>query len=217
MLKSLSGFRLAAAMAGLMLVTALFAIVCNAAGSDITYYIVDYPFNEGVVSGTGADSISGTIITDGTIGPITETNIVGGTLAFKDSDGGLTAGDATFGSPISLQATSTELLLDSGQSFSISATQTGPPTLYPSTAIVGYKNDPSDGQYYGEISIDTGTAHYVLSLFDSAPVSSDPRSIGANSDWVIAAVPEPPSPALLLAATVCFLIVASTRSSRKEL
>jgi hypothetical protein len=197
MFTSLSRCDRAAAFAGFLFLAAYIALASSAAASNITYSIVNYPANEGVVSGMGTDRISGTIVTDGTVGPISATNIIGGTLAFTDPKGYVVAGAATIDSPIDLQATPTELLLSSGLSFSIHATQSEPHTTDGvDAANVTYTNYPSNSQYYGEIAT-VIPAHSVLSSFNSAPVSTGPGSIGSSSDWVIAAVPEPTT--LLLA------------------
>ncbi len=191
MFTSLSrGYR-TAAVAGFLFLAAYVALASSAAANKIAYSIIDYPANEGVVSGMGTDRISGTIVTDGAIGPISATNILGGTLAFTDPKGDGVAGPATIDSPIDLQATPTELLLSSGSSFSIHATQTEPHTTDGvDAATVTYQNFASNSQYYGEI----GTiipAHSVLSSFDSAPVSTDPGSIGSTP---IGSLPPSPNP-----------------------
>jgi hypothetical protein len=200
-------------VAVLLLSIALLAPVSNAAATNIAYNIVDYPLNEGVVSGTGADRISGTIITDGAIGPITATDIVGGTFTFTDPAGKVITGTATFGSPIHLQATATQLLLSSSFSFSISAQQRPPGTTDEiDTASVQYTNDSSGGMYYGDLAADT-PVHVVESSFNATPVSTSPGSIGARPDWVIAAVPEPSSITILCAAVLALGILRLRRRS----
>jgi hypothetical protein len=201
MFKSLRRNDRAAAIVGLIFIGRLLGLACNAAAGVITYNIVDYPVNEGVVSGMGADKISGTIVMDGTLGPISAADILGGTLTFSDPKGDVATGPAKFGSPINLQATPTELLLSSGFSFSISTMQRIPhQTDSVAVASVTYENDPSGGQYYGELGTALPDPLMVVSSFNSAPVSTAPGSIGAASDWVIAAVPEPSAIALLCAA-----------------
>jgi hypothetical protein len=183
-----------------MLLAALIAPASRAAASNITYKIVDYPVNEGVATGTGTDRISGTITTDGTIGPVSAANIVAGTFTFSDPRGDVVSGAATFGTSINLQATPTQLLLDSGFGFSISAQDRAPNTTDElDTASIQYTNNSSGGQYYGDLAADT-PVHVLMSSFNSAPVSTGPGSIEANSAWVIAAVPEPSSLAVLCAA-----------------
>ena len=194
MLTSPSRRRSALAVASLLFSVLLVGAASNAGASYITYNIVDYPTNE--TDGPLVDLISGTIITDGTIGPLSSANIVGGTFSFTDSEGDLITGPATFVDPIDLQATPTQLLLCPGvdSCFGISASEANPPW----GVGVTYENFPGDGLYYGGIYPIGGAI--VLYPFMSAPVSADPGSIGANSDWVIAAVPEPTSRALLCSA-----------------
>jgi hypothetical protein len=180
-------------------VAGLLALPANASAGVITYNIVDYPVNEGVMSGAGADKISGTIVTDGTMGPISATNILGGTFMFTDPKGDVAIGPAEFGSPINLQATPTELLLSCGLSFSINTVQHIRHTDSIAVASVTYENDPSGGQYYGELGTALPDPLMVVSSFNSTPVSAARGSIGSSSDWVIAAVPEPSSIALMWA------------------
>jgi hypothetical protein len=184
-----------------------FLLVCASSlrADNITYNIVDYPANEALLSSNGAviatDMISGTIITDGTIGPLSAANIIGGTFSFTDWEGDLITGPATFGTPVGLLATPTQLVLvpDGNSSFWISTSESNPP--WGANAV--YDNYPGSGQYYGGVYIQGLTA--VMSPFESVPVTTDQGSIGASSNWVIAAVPEPSSLALLFSA---FLILA---------
>ena len=165
---------------GLGVVCLLFSVlflasVFNAGAQDITYNIVDYPANEG--SGTGTDMIFGTITTDGTIGPLTAANIIGGSFSFADVEGDLISGPASFGAPVGLEATPTQLLLapEVDSSFWISTTQAGPPL----GAGITYGNYPGDGVYYGGVYPNGSTA--VLYPFLSSPVPTDPGSIARKS------------------------------------
>ena len=54
----------------------LIAFVCNARAGDITYNFVNYPVNE-TYNGTPV-VLSGTIVTDGALGTISASDIVGG-------------------------------------------------------------------------------------------------------------------------------------------
>jgi len=177
------------ALAHLALSIAVLAIVSNASASDITYNIADYPANE------GNNSISGTIITDGTIGPLSAANILGGTLSISEGNGQVISGPATFGDPMDLEATTTALLLGpaSDSMFSIDNTT---PSDQSWTARVIYSNNPGGGQYDGVLDAKP-PAILSLLLFGSNPVPTTPGSIGANPSWVIATVPEPSALALL--------------------
>lgn len=165
----------------------------NAGADEITYYIVDYPANEITESGSGTDTISGTIITDGTIGPLSAANIVGGTFSFTFPGGNL-SGPASFGSPTGLQATPTDLILNPGadSSFSVST------NTYPTGAEAVYGNNPGDALYYGFVGVGDG----LFYLFNQTPLLTDPGSIAASSSWVIATVPEPASLVLFFAAVL---------------
>ena len=160
---------------------------------DITYNIVDYPANE-VDTVSATDTVSGTIITDGTIGPLSESNIIGGTFSLTSPNFGV-SGSASFGVPIGLEATPTQLLLDPGvdSSFSIGTTYVyydGIATGAQSAQVV-YENDPGSGQYYSSAGGSFGDMAFVFPSFDSSPVPTTQGSIGANSSWVVATVPEP--------------------------
>ena len=185
-----------------LLAVILLASVPDIWAGDITYNIVDYPVNETDPT-SATDTVSGMIITDGTIGPISAANIIGGTFSLTSPSFGIT-GPASFGDPIGLEATPTQLLLDLGanSSFSISTgtTDESPPGFIGGGSMgasVDYENTPSGGQYYGNAGGDFGTLAFVFPVFDSAPVSTTSGSIGANSSWVIATVPEPSTLAML--------------------
>ena len=78
-----SQFHRCPALACLIVSIAVAAVVSNATASDVTYNIVDYPANE------GTNTISGTIITNGTIGSLAAANIIGGTFSISEGDGEL--------------------------------------------------------------------------------------------------------------------------------
>ncbi len=194
---SIASCRWSRAIAGALFSTIVAARLSCASANTITYNIVDYPVNEGVSTGSGTDTISGTIITDGTLGPLSAADIISGTLSFTDpQDDPYYAGPALFGTPVDLEATPTQLLLDPGADsyLSIYSLQAvGGSTL---TADAVYGNNPGDGYYYGEVEFNSGSLGGAGYLFESYPVPTSPGSIGANSSWVIATVPEPTSLAL---------------------
>jgi hypothetical protein len=183
-----SQFHRCPALACLIVSIAVAAVVSNATASDVTYNIVDYPANE------GTNTISGTIITNGTIGSLAAANIIGGTFSISEGDGELISGPAEFNNPIDLQATATALLLNPGSdsSFWISTTQSDQSW----TAWADYENDPSSSLFSGGLTAEP-PAILTVDLFDSYPVPTTPGSIGANSAWIIATVPEPSAFALL--------------------
>ena len=190
----------ALAVGCLVLSVVLLASTSNARAGDITYNIVDYPANE-IDASSGTDTISGTIITDGTKGWLSLKNIIGGTFSFTAAQGSA-IGPAKFGSPVGLEATSTQLLLESrvDSSFSISTSyQLNPNQEY--EAQVGYNNIPAGGIYNGSLA----SSYYdpplalTISEFGKDTVPTVPGSIGANSPWIIATVPEP--------STFVFLVV----------
>ena len=145
----------------------LLACVSNAGASNISYNIVDYPANEADAF-SGTDTISGTIITDGTIGPLSTADIIGGSFSFTGAYGNL-SGPAWFGNPVGLQATPTQLLLDPGaeSSFSIGTTEFNS-QINSLGADAVYVNYPGSGQYYGGLVADNGALQAVLASFRSA-------------------------------------------------
>ena len=61
----------------------------------------------------GTDTISGTIVTDGTLRALSAADIIGGTFSFTNPQGDVYAGPALFNGAV-LEATPTQLLLDPG-------------------------------------------------------------------------------------------------------
>ncbi|MGO9110052.1 MAG: PEP-CTERM sorting domain-containing protein [Thermoguttaceae bacterium] len=188
------------------LATILLASASNAWAGDITYNIVDYPVNETDPT-SATDTVSGTIITDGTIGPLSAANMIGGTFSLSSPHFDV-AGPASFTAPIGLEATPTELLLDVGvdSSFSISTVITGQDGIATTCNAAGvtYENTPGGGLYCGSGSLSFGTMVMLLPGFYLSPVPTTPGSIGASSTWVIATVPEPASLMLLCPALLGF-------------
>ena len=210
-------YRLSIVMLVLGLPTAI------ARADDITYNIVDYPANESDQTSAGTDTISGTIITDGTIGPLSTANIIGGTFSFTGPYGTLT-GPVTVFDPIGLQATPTQLLLSPGSDshVDISTTESNLPTTYPPAvqgllgmADVEYQNYPGDSTYGGSVAADLPPPSlWFGALFRSSPVPTTPGSIGANSSWVVATVPEPSTFVLFCIGAVCLAAHAWRRKRR---
>jgi hypothetical protein len=191
----------------------LVATVPHAGAHDITYTLVDYPVNETDVVNSGTDAISGTIITDGTLGPWTDdpaSHIVGGTLIFSSPVG-------TFSAPAAIcncknqdgafYATPTELLFQPQNGDEVSF---GDPTDSPSIPyiVLNYEVGKGGDKYDGEVDmIDPTTLQLdILAEFNAGggdPSFGSQGSIGANDPWIIAdggtptPTPEPSTLALL--------------------
>jgi len=171
------------------------------ARADITYIINDYPVNEADQSGLGTDTLSGTIITDGTPGAWTGdpmAHIVGGTLKLVSPAGTYTGtsflADGSSGAE-TLYATSTQLLSRPGDLIEFFAA----PTPYAYTIAITYANGPYGGQPYYDGTVAAGGPE--LAGFDQAAPPGLTGSIGENNPWVIAtAVPEPGTLTLLISA-----------------
>ncbi len=203
MAKSRPNRHRALALARLVLSAVLLASTSNARAGDTTYNIVDYPANE-IDGSSGTDTISGTIITDGKIGLLSAADLIGGTFSFTAAKGSA-IGPASFDSPVGLEATSAQLLLEprADSTFSISTSvQLNPNQEYEAQA--GYKNDPAGGVYDGSLVCSYYDPPLVVPLasFGKGNVPTTPGSIGANSAWVIATVPEPGTLVLLAAGAV---------------
>lgn len=187
--------RWARIVADLTCLVLVLAVAAEARASEVTYNIVNYPVNEADTISGGIDTISGTIVTNGTIGHITDANIIGGTFSFTSSRGSVSE-PASFYSPVGLEATATDLLLDPGtqSSLIIDSARNGT-TNY--QAAVTYDNYTTGDKYIGYLASSPLTPPInppiavLLAGFDASPVPMTPGSIGANSSWVIATVPEP--------------------------
>ena len=187
---SLSGRCLALAIPGLLL-----ASLSTARADTITYNIVDYPASETDLINPGTDSVSGTITTDGTIGPLDFSHIVGGSLTFASPN-------ATSTEPLNLALSSgnfvaspTQLLVTPGDSSSLVA-GINPNPVYPDFTVLFSNNAPStyfDGILYGTHLFALPDAEFL-----DPPQQPDTGSIGENNPWIIAqTVPEPASITLL--------------------
>ena len=145
MSKSLSHQRSACGICLPVVLAWLLASVSNAGAQDITYYIVDYPANEADGS-SGTDAVSGTIVTDGTIGLLSAADIVGGTFSFTDAEGDVVSGSASVGGLLGLQATATSWSWSRRWLELLS--QHHPAQLGVGANVV-YVNDPGDPQLRG--------------------------------------------------------------------
>jgi hypothetical protein len=204
MFEKLSHRRSVLAASHLLFSAVLLASV-SAARADIIYNIVDYPANEADEFIPGTDTISGTIITDGVIGPITQSDIVGGILTITYPTGsasvtyiGGVEGDATCNGP--LTATLTQLSLPSGSGFGIDG--------FSSVDNQPYVEYFHDFEYTGDNFIAGNVTYPYPSVVEIAAFSSGETlstgagSFGGPNPWIIAndgqAVPTPEPATLML-------------------
>ena len=118
MTTSQSNSRYALAVAALLFAAVLLASGTTARAADGILQHRRLPVNEADEVTSGTDTISGTIITDGTLGPLSLSNILGGELTLQNFTGAWTAPlSSRFclvnNSANTFTATSTELLLGS--------------------------------------------------------------------------------------------------------
>jgi hypothetical protein len=186
--------------------TLFMAFVSYARAQTITYKFVDYPVNEVDLYNAGYDRISGTIITDGTLGSLSRANIVGGTLnidypvgscfsnlATSIRDGG-TFLDTMVATPAELTVYGSSA---SYSQFFLSVTSYQGPAA--ASITIGY----SAGYYWG------GDPFYSCEVlgpsmmtrpagFRAVVPPAQPGSIAASYPWVVATVvPEPTTLVLL--------------------
>jgi hypothetical protein len=191
--------------AGLSFAAVLLACVTTAGAQDRTYTIVDYPVNEQDTVNPGQDMISGTIITDGSLGTLSASNVVGGNLTIACPAGTVTdpLAEALPNSfTFAFSATQSELLLPDGYGILlIYSTATAEEDFEPNAYLNYGRFGPTDSFFVGGYQVETpqGTIT-ALAQFVNVPPVPGPGSIAANDPWVIAtaqSVPEPSTITLL--------------------
>ncbi len=200
MTTSLSPCRYTLGVAHLLFAAVYLAPVSSTWAGDITYNIIDYPVNETDALTNETDTLSGTIVTDGTIGPLTPADIIGGTWTLSDPTRGSFAftfpGSNYFNDLAGVDATANQLLIPQGENFEI----VSPSTQY--SYIFGqlqFQNVPTNPAALEYVYNDAGGGY--ISYAASIPPPVVPGSIAENSTWVIGtSVPEPATLTLLSAA-----------------
>jgi hypothetical protein len=184
------------------------ATLSNARAGDITYSIIDYPAYETDALNGQQDTISGTIITDGTTGPLSATDIVGGTVTLTNPLTGsntlpligsgltiyglLTASQNTLTLPIPTIGTTNQLYLE--------GTLASDEEEYIQLQYVRYNDLPNgDQDTNGTIDDFDGTAlsNGIPQLdFNTQTPNVNGLSLG-DPDWIIAVTQPVPEPATL--------------------
>ncbi len=221
--------------AHIALSTIVLALGQTARAGNIKYNIVNYPLSQSDTLLGGTVRLSGTLITNGTIGELSSSDVIGGSLTYVDGAANVhvlpfssatdpydfTFGDVSFHVPF-LVATANKLSIPLGGGGTIEfGGPRGVPLPY---AVLQYSNDePEDAglvTYFGEYFPIETLSSPGDSSFSGSAVHDNPNagagSIFGSNSWVIAnggtAVPEPSS--FLLAATsgVAFFLLFTRRA-----
>ncbi len=183
------------------LITAFAAVAAsNAWALNITYIIVNYPNSQ------GGDTVTGTITTDGTIGPLVTANILSASFTIVDPSGVYIAAAAAFevgaqgaeADTYRLTATPTELYLP----FVAAADDTEfeffgmavPNVEEPHLALSYYQQSSEHEAIYQGYGLPVGqdfTEFWGDVNLDQTPGPSSPGSTIGNGPMLIATVPEP--------------------------
>jgi hypothetical protein len=186
-----------------LIFAAALLVFASTARANITYSIVDYPADEADHDNPGTDTVSGTIITDGTLGSWTTNHVIGGSITFTSPVASYTYtqfGVVAFSyqPPVMLNATPTTLCVPVGDGFELSTL----PVANPCTLT--YSNDSDYGTFYQGSVSNEPISDGPLAYFSAMPPTGVLGSIAANDPWIIAdggqPVPEPASLTLLTSA-----------------
>ncbi|MGD9632162.1 MAG: PEP-CTERM sorting domain-containing protein [Pirellulales bacterium] len=202
---------------GLILVALSAAMTIPAAGASIAYSIVDYPAYSTVSFGR-IDSISGVIITDGTLGNIGSGNIIGGSFTITDPFAGSLTKPVLGNVSVTgtLFATLTDLKLFTPPS-GTNALQLG--DLFHTPYTVGNEYDlltyvrTSGGNDGFRGTVATAIGPFSGAAFGWNFTAPNPTPLGGNDPWIIASVPEPST--LILAGVGFLLGLGLTRRNTK--
>jgi hypothetical protein len=198
-----------------LLAAAFAASVANATASTLTYKIVDYPAYESDVYLPSTDTIAGTIITDGAIGPLSTSDIVGGSYTISNPTvGNFTVpvlGNITIsGTVLATSSALTIPLPPSGQGNTLQLDSDQISNDIEQQFIFNYRriNEPQPytyDQYNGfEAQSHAAEGGLISRLWFSAQANYPSYlQLGSSDPWVVATatpVPEPGALALLLPA-----------------
>jgi hypothetical protein len=191
----------------------LAAILSNASAANVTYRLLNYPLDQADSVNGGTDTISGTIITDGTLGEWAADSrhfVFGSPITFTAPNHvytGVFSGWGTWSGYPMLHATPTQLLIYPSDKLTLTFYNSSDQTTF----NFGYL--PDLNLHFGEVQHVPDMTY--LAKFESRPTTVT-GSIGANSPWVIAEVVPEPSTFVLLGFSVASLgLLVWRRRTRK--
>ena len=177
------------------------AFVSNVLAGTLTYDVIDYPALEADLVTSGTDTISGTIITDGTIGPLMASDIIGGTFTITNPVYGSFSISSTDIYLIkNLDASATALTLPRPQAAGtnafdlVSSTIFLPQDIQPALSYARFYNSV----LYDDIFYAGDDSNTAFEFRDSQTTSGPPSiSLSGTEPWVIATAATVPEPATL--------------------
>ncbi len=189
--------RVLALVAAHMLFAAVLAFVSTARAEDITYNINNYPLSQSDMVHVGTDTVSGWITTDGSIGTLTDADIISYGFRIDYPGGYVSQGGGTNATSYleNVQATPTELLCPTPLENAWLALGLGDGDM---TLQWGLGKE-----YWGKVQTYNSEAQQwnTIAEFSDTGGETAPGYICANEPMIIAtAVPEPGTLTLLVSA-----------------
>ena len=178
---------------GLMAV-AVAVSACEAKAGELTYNIVDYPVYE-TDNSSGTDTISGTIITDGKIGNLSQSDILGGSFTFYNPVVGaviIPDLNAAYSLAGVVTASSSAITIPAPPADSFGDLILGNASFAPNSGYLEY------GRYGSNVSVNGNSTDYYEAVFGgnigfyNADYTPPGLDLGDTSMWSSPPFPNPP-------------------------